>query len=122
MSAADEPELTSSTNSFVAAPVTPVENSLILSPGAPPPPPPPPGTHDNTAWAEASYDKATVPVAPPAWQAMPLRLSSEVTPAPAGPCGPAGPWGPAAPCAPAGPGGPVGPAGPFPPCVPGGPA
>src|SRR3954469_21475141 len=84
MSAEDEPELTSSTNSFVAAPVTPVENSLILSPTVPPPPPPPPppGTHVNTACAEESYESATVPDPPPAWQAMPLSPSSDVTPAP----------------------------------------
>src|SRR4051812_49804810 len=109
MSALASPALTSSTNSFAAEAVVPVESSLIRNVGVGPVTV---GmTQVRTACADASQVSTIVPAWAPSVHARPESASKLATT-------PGSPFGPCAPAGPDGPGGPVGPAGPGPPGAP----
>src|SRR5215216_400992 len=105
-SAAELPALTSSTNSFEAAPVEPVMNSFTRISALEPPAE---GTHLSVAMPVASYVSAAAPATPARWQPTPFRLSSDGSEGPAGPCAPVAPFAPAAPGGPVTPGEPASP-------------
>src|SRR5262249_13129881 len=108
------PLLTSSTNSFVAAPVVPVMSSLTRTCTSPPPPPPPPDVMQvRIALPAASYATWTSPAPLGALHETPFRSSTESSPPPDGPGGSWGPGGPTGPVGPVSPFDPAGPCGPL---------
>src|SRR3954470_14591204 len=124
MSTVVVPALTSSTNSFAAEPVAPVESSLMRIAAGGSGSPEVGTTQVRIACPFASQVSAIVPACPASVHGSPLTASKLAsTPAsPFGPCGPVAPGGPTGPVEPGAPGDPAGPAGPAGPMSPGAPA